>query len=130
MSLFAFFHLCELCALCGQKREKCDAIQMADRGNGLVDPPHHRSSGGVYVLLHILAQFGMKYDQKGLAAINNFLTHNAVWVVILAFLIYHTLNGVRELIIDFGNGALYHKKLFWVMMVIGLVVYAAALTAL
>ena len=33
-------------------------------------------------------------------------------MVLLAFLIYHTLNGVRELIVDFGNGALYHKKLY------------------
>jgi succinate dehydrogenase/fumarate reductase cytochrome b subunit len=72
----------------------------------------------------------MKYDQKGLAGISNFLTHKAVVVVLLAFLIYHTLNGVRELIIDFGNGALYHKKLFWVMMVIGLVVYVTTLAAL
>ena len=30
----------------------------------------HRITGaavGIYLLLHILAQFGMKYDQKGLA---------------------------------------------------------------
>ncbi|MBP1724621.1 MAG: succinate dehydrogenase, cytochrome b556 subunit [Deltaproteobacteria bacterium] len=92
----------------------------------------HRITGaavGVYLLLHILAQFGMKYDQKGLAAISNFLTHKAVVVVLLAFLIYHTLNGIRELIVDFGSGALYHKKLFWVMMVIGVVLFGAALLA-
>ncbi|MDH4267183.1 MAG: succinate dehydrogenase, cytochrome b556 subunit [Deltaproteobacteria bacterium] len=93
----------------------------------------HRITGaavGIYLLLHILAQFGMKYDQKGLAGLSDFLTHKVVVVTLLAFLIYHALNGVRELIVDFGNGALYHKKLFWVMMVIGVVVYVAALTAL
>ena len=93
----------------------------------------HRITGaavGLYLLLHILAQFGMKYDQKGLAGLSDFLTHKVVVVTLLAFLIYHALNGVRELIVDFGNGALYHKKLFWVMMVIGVVVYVAALTAL
>jgi succinate dehydrogenase/fumarate reductase cytochrome b subunit len=51
-------------------------------------------------------------------------------VVLLAFLIYHTLNGVRELIVDFGQGALYHKKLFWVMMAIGLALFIAGLIAL
>jgi succinate dehydrogenase/fumarate reductase cytochrome b subunit len=51
-------------------------------------------------------------------------------VVLLAFLIYHTLNGIRELFIDFGSGALYHKKLFWVMMVIGLVFFVAGLKAI
>ena len=93
----------------------------------------HRITGaavGIYLLLHILAQFGMKYDQKGLAGISNFLTHKVVVVVLLAFLIYHALNGIRELIIDFGSGALYHKKLFWVMMVIGLVFFVAGLSAI
>jgi succinate dehydrogenase / fumarate reductase cytochrome b subunit len=93
----------------------------------------HRITGaavGIYLLLHILAQFGMKYDQKGLAAISNFLTHKAVVVVLLAFLIYHTLNGIRGLIVDFGSGALYHKKLFWAMMAIGLVFFAAGLYAI
>ncbi|NWF54760.1 MAG: succinate dehydrogenase, cytochrome b556 subunit [Syntrophaceae bacterium] len=93
----------------------------------------HRITGaavGIYLLLHVLAQFGMKYDQKGLASISDLLTHKAVVVILLAFLIYHTLNGIRELIIDFGSGALYHKKLFWVMMGIGLVLFGAALTAI
>jgi succinate dehydrogenase/fumarate reductase cytochrome b subunit len=45
-------------------------------------------------------------------------------------LIYHTLNGIRGLIVDFGQWALYHKKLFWVMSAIGLVVFVAGLIAL
>jgi len=53
-----------------------------------------------------------------------------VVVVLLACLIYHALNGVRELIIDFGSGALYHKKLFWAVMIIGLVIYVTTLVAL
>jgi succinate dehydrogenase / fumarate reductase cytochrome b subunit len=93
----------------------------------------HRITGaavGIYLLLHILGQFGMKYDQKGLDGLRNFLTTKAVVVILLAFLVYHALNGVRELIVDFGSGALYHKKLFWVMMVIGVVIYVATLAAL
>jgi len=91
----------------------------------------HRISGaavGIYLLLHILGQFGMKYG--GLEGLRDFLNAKPVVIILLAFLIYHALNGVRELIVDFGNGALYHKKLFWVMMVIGVVVYVATLTAL
>jgi succinate dehydrogenase / fumarate reductase cytochrome b subunit len=93
----------------------------------------HRITGaavGIYLLLHILAQFGLKYDQKGLSGLRDFLSAKAVVVIILAFLIYHALNGVRELIIDFGSGALYHKKLFWVMMVIGVVLFGLSLIAL
>lgn len=93
----------------------------------------HRVTGaalGIYLLLHILAQFGMKYDQKGLAAISNLLTHQIMVILLLAFLIYHTLNGIRVLIIDFGQGALYQKKLFWVMMVIGVILFLGSLAAL
>jgi len=91
----------------------------------------HRITGavvGLYLLLHILGQFGMKYG--GLESLRSFISAKAVVVVLLACLIYHTLNGVRELIIDFGNGALYHKKLFWVVMIIGLVIYVSTLAAL
>jgi succinate dehydrogenase / fumarate reductase, cytochrome b subunit len=93
----------------------------------------HRISGvvvGAYLLLHILDRFGSKYDLKCLAGLGDFLSSKALVVILLALLIYHSLNGVRELIIDFGSGALYYKKVFWVMMLIGVVVYVAALTAL
>ena len=93
----------------------------------------HRITGvavGIYLLLHILAQFGMKYDQKGLEGVRDFLNTKALVVILLALVIYHALNGIRELIVDFGTGALYHKKLFWVMMAIGVVVYVASLAAL
>jgi succinate dehydrogenase / fumarate reductase cytochrome b subunit len=91
----------------------------------------HRITGaavGLYLLLHILGQFGMKYG--GLEGLRNFLTAKVVVVILLAFLIYHSLNGVRELIIDFGSGAFYHKKLLWVMMIIGVVIYVTTLAAL
>ena len=93
----------------------------------------HRITGaavGIYLLLHVLGQFGMKYDQKGLEGLRNFISSKAFVVVLLAFLIYHSMNGIRELIIDFGSGALYHKKLFWVMMVIGILIYGITLSVL
>ena len=120
----------DLCDLCGEKRIQKMLYKWQTGATAWLI---HRITGaavGIYLFLHILAQFGMKYDQKGLAAISNFLTNKAVVVVLLAFLIYHTMNGIRELIIDFGNGALYHKTLYWVMMVIGLVIYVATLTAI
>jgi succinate dehydrogenase cytochrome b556 subunit len=92
----------------------------------------HRITGaavGIYLLLHILGQFDMKYGGN-LEGLRNFLSAKVIAVILLAFLIYHALNGVRELIVDFGRGALYHKKLFWVMMAIGLVLFIAGLIAL
>ncbi len=91
----------------------------------------HRISGvvvGVYLLLHVLDRFGSKYDLKCLTGLGDFLTSKALVVILLALLIYHSLNGVRELIVDFGSGALYYKKVFWVMMIIGAVLFVASLT--
>lgn len=43
-----------------------------------------------------------------------------LWFVIL----FHAFNGVRILIVDFSKGSLYHKNLFWVLMVIAFVMWA------
>lgn len=40
-----------------------------------------------------------------------------LWGVIL----YHILNGIRLLLIDFAGGAKYHKQLFWVVFLIVLI---------
>lgn len=42
---------------------------------------------------------------------------------LFAVVIYHSMNGVRILIIDFFDGALYHVKLFWTMAAIGFVFF-------
>ena len=42
---------------------------------------------------------------------------------LLAVIIYHALNGVRILFVDFGKGSLYQAKLFWILAVIGLVLF-------
>ncbi|HHE46195.1 MAG TPA: succinate dehydrogenase, cytochrome b556 subunit [Bacteroidetes bacterium] len=42
-----------------------------------------------------------------------------------AVVIYHALNGVRILIIDFWKGALFQAKMFWILAAIGLVLFVA-----
>ena len=42
---------------------------------------------------------------------------------LLAVVIYHALNGVRILFVDFCNGSLYQAKLFWALAVVGLVIF-------
>ncbi len=39
-------------------------------------------------------------------------------IALLGAVLYHALNGIRVLIVDFGNGARYHKKLWWIMMAV------------
>ncbi len=44
-----------------------------------------------------------------------------LWFVIL----FHAFNGIRVVFIDFFKGSLYHKKLFWLLMVIAFVMWAS-----
>lgn len=42
---------------------------------------------------------------------------------LLGIILYHAVNGVRLLIIEWGGGAKYHKRLFWWVAVIGLILF-------
>lgn len=44
-----------------------------------------------------------------------------LWGIIL----FHAFNGVRIVIVDFFKGSLFHKKLFFVMIVIAFILWAA-----
>lgn len=44
---------------------------------------------------------------------------------LLGLVIYHSMNGVRIFIIDFFDGALYQARLFWVLMAVAAVIFAA-----
>jgi succinate dehydrogenase cytochrome b556 subunit len=48
-----------------------------------------------------------------------------VELALLAAVIYHTFNGIRILVIDFGQGSKYHKPLFWGAIACCVVAYFA-----
>ncbi len=65
----------------------------------------------IWVISHLNA--GAESFNKVMAFLNTPLfkvLEIGLWGVIL----YHVLNGIRLLLIDFAGGARYHKKLFWV----------------
>jgi succinate dehydrogenase / fumarate reductase cytochrome b subunit len=46
-------------------------------------------------------------------------------VAVLAACVFHGLNGIRILLVDFAGGARYHKQLFYAVLVVSVVVIAA-----
>lgn len=44
---------------------------------------------------------------------------------LLAACVFHALNGARIFLVDFGNGARYHKQLFYAVLVLSVVVITA-----
>jgi len=87
----------------------------------------HRLSGLAlifYLCLHIWVIHHLSYGPEKFNSVMAFLTSPlfkileiGLWAVIL----FHTFNGIRLLIIDFGSGARYHKKLFWVAFLLVLI---------
>ncbi len=89
----------------------------------------HRLSGialALYLPVHVwvnhhIARGEDQYNQiMKLLALPIFkILEVGLWGVIL----YHTLNGLRILLIDLGPGVKYQKQLFWAVVAIGLVLW-------
>ena len=90
----------------------------------------HRITGlglTLYILVHIIALTGLL---KGEAAFNEemALFRTPLFLIVEWLLgvlvIFHSLNGIRIVLIDLGNGAKYHKQILVFVYIIGIIVVA------
>jgi succinate dehydrogenase / fumarate reductase cytochrome b subunit len=44
-------------------------------------------------------------------------------MALLFAVVFHAMNGIRIIIVDFGRGSLYHRKLFWAVVGLGAVIF-------
>ena len=83
----------------------------------------HRLSGialTFYLVLHIWVIHSLGRGPERFDATMEFLgspLFRVFEVGLLGTIVYHALNGIRVVIVDFGSGALYHKRLFWILVV-------------
>ncbi len=91
-----------------------------------------RVAGGLlflYLIAHICV---LSFLLKGEASFNALMgplqspLAKVLEIGLIACVIYHGLNGIRVVFVDFFEGALYHKKLFWALFVIGLILFVAS----
>lgn len=89
----------------------------------------HRITGLVltgYIMLHIVALMSL---QKGKAAFDSemVLFRSPLFLFLewflFAFLLFHALNGVRIALVDLAEGARYHKKLYYAVAIVGLILF-------
>ncbi len=93
----------------------------------------HRLTGlGIlaYLFLHLVTISSLTQGVEGLfheetylytAMIFNFLKFGLAIAII-----YHGLNGFRVILIDFGVPVKYHKPLFWIFLILGIILIAIA----
>ena len=79
-----------------------------------------------YIMLHIVALMSL---QKGKEAFDSemllFRTPLFLFLewFLFAFLLFHALNGIRIALVDLAEGARYHKKLYYAVVIIGLILF-------
>jgi succinate dehydrogenase / fumarate reductase cytochrome b subunit len=91
----------------------------------------HRISGIAligYLFLHI---YSLSPLSQGRDAFNSAMqTYSTPFIMVLewvlfAFVLFHSLNGVRIVLVDWADGSRYHKQLFKYSVVIGLILFLA-----
>jgi succinate dehydrogenase / fumarate reductase cytochrome b subunit len=95
----------------------------------------HRITGiglTAYIFIHIFALSALqKHKVDGGKAFDEemALFLSPIFLVIewllFAFVLYHTLNGIRIVLVDFANGARYHKQLHYAVVIVGVAAFLA-----
>lgn len=90
----------------------------------------HRITGlglTLYILIHIIALMGLL---KGEKAFNEEMALFSTPVFVFfewalgALVMFHALNGIRIALIDFGNGARYHKQILSFVYILAVIMIA------
>jgi len=91
----------------------------------------HRISGIAligYLFLHI---YSVSSLSQGRTAFNKFMEHytgtffSILEWLLFAFVLFHSLNGVRIVLVDWADGAKYHKSLYRFSIAVGLILFFA-----
>lgn len=89
----------------------------------------HRLSGLVlsfYLIIHIWVVRTVATGPEGFNSIMRLLDNpinKFLEIGLYGVVLFHSLNGVRILVVDIGKGTRIQKKLFWVLMAIGFIFF-------
>ena len=81
-----------------------------------------------YLVVHIWVIHHLAHGPESYQKVMEFLSSKLFVffeISLIGVVLYHMMNGLRIIIVDFGSGALRHKAIFWVSMAIGVVLFVA-----
>lgn len=82
-----------------------------------------------YLVIHIWVIHHLHQGQEGFDRVMGFVTHpvfKLLEIGLLGIILYHAMNGVRLLFVEWGNGSRNHKRLFWWVMGVGVILFVFA----
>lgn len=92
---------------------------------------YHRISGIAliaYVFMHIWSLSPLASGEKAFndkMALYSTPLFSVIEWFLFAFVLFHSLNGIRIVIVDWADGARYHKQLYLYTWVIGIILFIA-----
>ena len=91
----------------------------------------HRISGIAligYLFLHIYSLSSLSQGRAAFEAkMQSFSTPFFMFLewLLFAFVLFHSLNGIRIVLVDWADGAMYHKQLFKYSVAVGVILFFA-----
>lgn len=91
----------------------------------------HRITGVALIAYLFLHVYSLSPLTQGEAAFNNkmevYMTpfFMAVEWFLFAFVLFHSLNGLRIVLVDWADGAKYHKQLYRLSWILGIILFIA-----
>ena len=79
-----------------------------------------------YLVIHIWVIHHLHQGPEGFNEVMHALTSpifKLLEIGLLGIILYHAMNGIRILIVEWGGGARNHKKVFWWVAAIGAVLF-------
>ncbi|MCF7810964.1 succinate dehydrogenase, cytochrome b556 subunit [bacterium] len=86
---------------------------------------------GLLLVLYLIIHINVIGNLSDPAQFDTTMTTLGSWqfrileIGLLAVIIVHAMNGIRIFIVDFANGSLYQKKLFWTLFAVGAILFLA-----
>jgi succinate dehydrogenase / fumarate reductase, cytochrome b subunit len=79
-----------------------------------------------YLALHIWVIHHLHQGPQGFNKVMGVVSHpvfKLLEIGLIGIILFHAMNGIRLLIVEWGGGTRNHRKLFWWMMAIGVVLF-------
>jgi succinate dehydrogenase / fumarate reductase cytochrome b subunit len=117
--------------LSGKPRETANVGAGLWKGTGMWAWLLFRISGVIlafYLIAHIIIMSTGRFDSNGktLDSVMKFFDHPVAVVLdlcLVAAVLYHALNGLRIVLMDFGIGVRSHKIMFWSFMAVAVICF-------
>jgi succinate dehydrogenase / fumarate reductase cytochrome b subunit len=79
-----------------------------------------------YLVMHVWVIHHLAHGPESYTRVMDFLSSRFFTFMelgIIGVVVYHLMNGIRICIVDFWGGVWHHKRVFWLLMAIGVVIY-------